>query len=594
MAEDTPGREPVTLVEIDQDQCTLEYGVAPCTAEVGVTGDRKCFNTRATCQDPTNYSLGTLTLRFCEADAEVPFSWGAIPSLQSVNTNPAEINPGGGDKNRSGIGSRAKLSAKFKDHPHSDFKVDKYRDERTYIPIENGTFWTKWLKRNPYHVNRLIRVREGYLDQDPANMQTRTYVIQEIQGPTSQGMVTVKAEDILTLTDIDKAQAPNVTEGELLSGINETDGTITIVNYRFESDYPAPDPTFGYSTIRVSDEVIRYASRSVDSGAGEITLSSLTRGADGTTADSHDAEDTAQICLRYDREDAWEIVRQLLVDYANVPSAYIPFTDWEAEAREWFGSFQISSLITEPEAVDDLISEITTQCLFFIWWDERSQEIKLKALRPPVEGPYIINDYQHIKAGSWNLKVDDDQRISQVWIYYIQRNPTEDLDEPTNFKRLRVRLDGDAETDAQYGEKKVKRIYSRWLVTQAQAINLAAKLLARYRDGAEYLTLELDAKDREIWTGDVVDATLLGQVDDTGEPEERRYQVVSAEEHDPGSSIRYKLLSYEFVGRYAYWMASDAPDFANATTAEKDDSRSAWWSEADGTMPDGTDGYQWQ
>ena len=42
------GREPITIVELEQDTCGLRYGVAPCTAVLGLTGDRKCFNTRAT------------------------------------------------------------------------------------------------------------------------------------------------------------------------------------------------------------------------------------------------------------------------------------------------------------------------------------------------------------------------------------------------------------------------------------------------------------------------------------------------------------------------------------------------------------------
>lgn len=50
------GRRRATVAELRCDYCSLTYGTSPCTASVGVTGPAKCFNTRATCQDPVNYN----------------------------------------------------------------------------------------------------------------------------------------------------------------------------------------------------------------------------------------------------------------------------------------------------------------------------------------------------------------------------------------------------------------------------------------------------------------------------------------------------------------------------------------------------------
>lgn len=46
--------ERIRLVDLLPDHCLRTYGTAPCTASLA-TAPRKCFNTRATCQDPTNY-----------------------------------------------------------------------------------------------------------------------------------------------------------------------------------------------------------------------------------------------------------------------------------------------------------------------------------------------------------------------------------------------------------------------------------------------------------------------------------------------------------------------------------------------------------
>lgn len=586
------GRQPVVLVEIDQDFCSLEYGVSPCTAEVGVTGSRKCFNTVFTCQDRQNFTKAFLTLRFCEPQAEVPFTWGAIPTVKSVTTTPTEINPGGGDVNRSPLGARARVNIRLQDSPSSDFNVDKYRDERDYDPLKRGTFWTKWLRRNPYYIGRNIRIREGYLDQDINDMVTRHYIIKDIHGPDANGQVTIIGEDILSLAEIDKAQAPFVTEGELLTGINETATSITIINYRDVDDYPDPSSfSEGYGTVRINDEVMRYTSRTVNVD-DSITLSGITRSTDGSEVDEHDEGDNVQLCLRYTEIGVWEVINDLLVNYANVPSEFIPYADWVEEGETWLEQFDVSALITEPEGVENLLGEIAQQCLLFIWWDERDQEVKLKALRPPVETPKVVNDRQNIIAGSWSLSRDDKQRISQIWVYYQQSNPTESLDDTGNYKKLRIRIDPSAESEEEYDETKVKRIFSRWLRTEAQVINLAVRLLDRYRDGARYLKARLDAKDRDLWTGDVADVTLWSQVDETGQEEARRYQVISAEEVLPGEVIEYNMLQYEFIGRFGYYMVEDAPDYSEAEAS--DIQNGAWWANESGLMPDGSDGWEYQ
>ena len=58
------GREVIEIVEIDLDYCSLTYGVGPCTAALGVTGEHKCFNGYATCQAKAAFDKITKTLRY--------------------------------------------------------------------------------------------------------------------------------------------------------------------------------------------------------------------------------------------------------------------------------------------------------------------------------------------------------------------------------------------------------------------------------------------------------------------------------------------------------------------------------------------------
>lgn len=597
-SETTSGREPVTIVEIDQDRCVNVYGTAPCTAEVGVTGSTKCYNTFATCQDEANFDLGSagsrLTLRFCSASSEmgriqadnpVPL----IPSVVSVSSNPTRLNPGGASRDRRALGERASITVEFQDAPYPDRQVDPYPDDRDFDPLTRSTFWAKWLARNPYYQNRPIRIREGYIGQTFAAMQTRSYLIEEIDGPDANGRVRVTAKDVLKLADDERAQAPAPSVGELDGPLDDgTSDTSFDVAGALIGDYAAGGSAQAF--VRIGSEIIGYGSLVESSGI--LTFSSLTRGALGTTAESHNDEDLVQQCLIFSSDDAWEVIRDLLVDYGNVPAAYIPYSDWITEGTTWLPTFQIGAVLSEPTGVTTLITEICEQVSAFIYWDERDAEIKFRALRLPLEEPVTWDEEFNILAGSVSVSQQPEQRFSQVWIYTGQIDPTERLDEPRNYRNLRIRQDIDAESAEQYGEARIKKIFSRWLSDEGQALDTGTRLLNRFKDNPKIVTVMVDAKDRATWTGDVVNLRWRGFVDAVGQVSQIRMQVISAEEVSPGHSVRYILQNLGIAGRLARYMEEGAPDFAYASDSEK--SEGAWYAEENGLMPDNSEAYTYQ
>lgn len=583
-------REPVTYVEIEQDFCGLSYGVSPCNAAIGVTGTDKCFNTLATCQDPEHFQRTFLTLRFTKGTQPAPGVYG-VPSVISVSTAPTVINPAGGGRRSGPLGQRASLKVVFQDHPSSDILVDPYVDERGYNPMERGTYWTKWLARNPYYNNREIRIRDGFVGQPLEEMVTRTYLIDKIDGPDERGRVSITAKDVLRLADDDKAQAPKPSPGELINDISKDGGISTIdVTGATTGDYPAS------GTLRINRECFRYTSRAMS--GSNLRFSGVTRATDGTEARSHKAGDRVQECLRYHEIRPDLLAYDWLVNYANVPSEYIDQQAWEDEADLWLQQFEISSLITEPTGVNQLLGEISEQCLFYIWWDERDQLIKFEAVAPRIyEDVDLIDDMRNILSDSVKIKDDPNSRITQVWLFWGQRDPTERLTNDENYTRLRVRADPDAETPEQYDGQRIRKIYSRWLHTEGQVINLTTRMLNKLRDTPKIMTLEVDVKDRKYWTGDVIDVDHMGVVDFTGLPLTSRWQILSAEEIEPGHRVKYELDLFEFgisalPGR---WMEADAPTYKNATEQEK--ASGAWWSDENGKLENSdnelVDGYTW-
>jgi len=576
-------RRPTTIVQIDQELCENIYGETPCTAQVGVTGTRKCFNTFNTCQDKDNYSgVDTLTLTFCKASSDMPTDLNALPFLSGVRTSPTRINVGGRAGRDKPLGRRGQATVKFRDPPHSDNIVDPYLSERSYDPLTRGTFWAKWLKRNPYHIGYALRIYDGYAGQSLAEMQVRHYIIEKIDGPDSSGNVSIEATDILRLADNDKAKYPALSSGKLLSGISDTATSLTITGgtlaeyEEYETDH-----------IRIGDEVIGYTPPIVESG-GDLTFNSLTRAEKGTEAESHDADDTVQACAEFVDVAPWSVVQTLLLD-ANVPASYIPYSTWVTDAEFWLEGLTVSNFLSEPMGTTELIGQLCEQCMFFIWWAEKDQEIKLKVVAPPTETVPLITQDNNLIQGETKIKVKPELRASEVWVSYLPRDYSEDMDDIGNFRRTIAQLDN----DNPYGERRVYNIYSTWLTSSVRVSELAFRTLQRYSVPPKYLSFSMDIKDRGIELADPFDVEFKGFVDDTGQIERKRYQVISMHESPPGERIVYEAQAFEFgIGfKNGYWMASDAPDYSDATESEKEDG--FFWAESNGDMPDGEAGYVW-
>jgi hypothetical protein len=609
--ENTVGREPIQIVEILQPACVETYGSSPCTAALGVTGENKCFNTRRSCQDPANYD-GSFTIywRFARTSAILPRNEYAessgvfikthpIPMVLNVSTVPTQANIGGSDKNTSIFGRRSSVTITLKDIPWDDSVGDFYVSERpagtagdTYNPIGRGTFWNKWKARNPYHTKLTIRIYEGYIGQALSAMQVREYVLDRVNGPTND-RVTLTANDPLRFADDKRAQFPKASDIHLVSGITAVQFTnIEVASVESElTDAFGNTGTTRY--LRIEDEILEYTGYA-NSGTNEWTLSGVTREALGTTADSHDAGEKCQRVGRYSALEVWNIAEDLLENHTDLDAAYINDTQWNTEGASFLSPYTLTATVAEPTAVSTLVGELMEQCAFFIWWDERNSTIPLKAIRPPLDdGVAEINDTSHILKDSGALREDNTQRISRVVVYYGQRDPTKSLTDIANYSTVKIRIDGDAESADQYDEIKNKKVWSRWLGTSAQATQTAVRLLGRLRDAVEIFEFRLDAKDRAIGVGDVLEITARQIVDFTGAEIPRRWQVISYEEIVPGEVVRYRTQTFEFYGRFWIWAPTSPPaDYDAATEAQRE--AMAFFADDDGTVGTNKDqGYQW-
>lgn len=526
----------LVYVEVDQDYCSLTYSVAPCTASIPTTGAAKCYNTRKTCQVPLVFANDPVTLRFGLDVDYLPQSIECIPSITNWNVSPAIISLG------EDLGLRAEMRVTFKDHPWSDTGPggDKYLADRAYDPFTLGTFWGKWRARVQYLRGKAIRLIVGYEGQTLAEMETRHFIVESFDGPTPDGSFTIIGKDPLKLLDGDRAQAPLPNNGFLVADITSTDTSFTLSPSSIgNAEYPAS----GYLNIG-GNEIVSFT-RSGD------TITITARGQLGTTAQEHKAQDRAQVVLRYDGDDPSDIIYDLMVNYAGIDASYINLSDWQIETENFLRRVY-SATIGDPESIKKLIVELIQQAALSIWWDDVGQKIRLRVLRA-IETDAELLGPDTIQRGSFRTIEQPDKRVSQVWIYYGQRNPLQRLEDLDNFRSLAVSADLDAETN--YGSPMIRKIYSRWIASGGRTVatRVGDIILGRYKDPPRRFNMTFIRSTRELVAGQGYRATWWTIQDETGattnapiqitrvspnsgqfeyEAEEQLYQILDPEDLD--------------------------------------------------------------
>ena len=466
-----------------------------------------------------------------------------------------------------------------------------------YDPYDNGTFFGKLRARNPFYNGRLISIYSGYLPRDMdlnenqqpefsdaqllANLTRRVYIQEKWIGPDANGMFEITGKDLLKLADDERAQVPTPTTGRLVAGIIEESTSATL------APTGVGDLEYGSSgTVRIGDECIQFT-RSGD------TLTFTKRGSDNTLKASHESDDSVQQCHRIVSEPIAQLIYDALVGVAEVPAEFCPLADWQAETEYWLSLTKFTTLITQPVGLRTLLNEIVEQGLVTIWWDEIAQQIKLRAVRPEFFGvtPPMIDDTSHILRDSFSVRDLPDERLTRVAVWFARYDPTRELDDLSNFRRVIVSVDADAESAAEHGDTRELTVYSRWLAegNEGQALALSSRMLAQYRNTPIEITATMSAKDSDHWTGDVIEIQHRTLLDEYGARRIERAQIIEAKQTSSGQ-YSYKFRRDSFI----YFYGVIAPNTMGDYTAETAENRAKYMfiSGNNGLYSDGTDSHR--
>lgn len=540
----TFAREPLQVVEIIQPLCSRVFGTAPCLA----VGD-KCWNTDATCTYVTALDLtNSVVMRFVapaanryltDAGAFQPST--AFPALMAVDTAPTVLNVGAGNDDLSPLGMRAVATVAIKDFPYNDIGFDPYLSTRAYDPMTRGSFWTKWLARNPYHTGYVLRIYDGYFGDALSAMIKREYSIEKIDA--SRSSVQITAKDILRKVTDTAVTAPAVSPGSLSAALTAVATTFQVAGAVL-ADYPAT------GWVRINSEIIAYTAVALVGSNLEFT--GCTRGQLGTTAGTGAQYDRVQRVLAYEAQPFTDIIYDLLTTWGKIPTGYITKADWDNEFAVWRALYTFTAYLSEPVEVQRLVGELCQQAMANVWWDERVQKIILRAQRPNYNAATLTQS-DHLVADSVVIEESPKDRASQVYVHYGLRNPTLSVTDRFSYASSEGILDVDKER--QY-EPKVKEIFCRWVNTGLIARTLGATYLKRFRDVRRRISFNLTAKDiSSVWTGDVLQIKHFLVVDFTGAEDVSSWLITSAETVEQGGLYRFSAEDNESAGLLWAWVA---------------------------------------
>ena len=564
-------REPIQYIEIDVDYCTLTYATGVCTAVLGTTGTRKCFNTFNTCQDQVNFNKGVKTLRFINNRSNLPKGLIAYPVLKDngISAFSSTVNIAGSDDKLGAFGRRATVTVDLDDFLDDDIYFDKYQLERIsgaaqysgigYTPKDNGTFFSRLKARWPHYANRPMRIIDGYVDGGVLTVtQTRHYIITTMDGPDSGGSVSIEGKDVLSLADDKKATVPVASKGKLGSDITVDAGvTFDLIPAGIGAEYAAS----GWATI--GSEIVSFT-RSSD------TITVVSRGLYGTTVATHSTNDSFQEAYNVQNMRVDDLIYDLLVNYANVDSTFCPLVaEWEPEITTWLSGLFLDTVIAKPTGVAQLIGELAVLGIA-VWWDDIEQKIKLMATHPvTTEQIYPLSDRNNIKKIT--QEDNDEARVTQVHFYTRQTDPTLDYKRKDNYNQINVIVDADSENSNAYGTPLIKEVFCRWINNGADAFVrvLALRLLKRFNTAPKLYTILLDVKDRDIQLTTVIELDSYIVTDEAGVNFKTLLQAIKRVEKKSGHELEITAQAFKFDGRYGYIMANTTPVFSSASDAEK-------------------------
>lgn len=550
-------RRPQELITLSLDFCSRTFGVAPCTA----TGE-KCYNTFATTKDKLNYANGGKDYEFSRKDRDI-IEHGIRPYVIKTSEAATEINP------EVGLATNARLTIDMEDDENdSDVGMDPYVASRSSV---QGSFLKKFFARNKFYLGRTVTRRKGFQAIDKGDYEINFKgVIEKVEGPSGK-QARIICKDFLK--KLDSIKVPVQSEGTLSAAI---DNSVTTVPIDDATEYKSS------GWVRSDDEIIQYSGKSANN------LTGCTRGALGTTADSHDLGADVQQCYVQLDKTPWYIINDIWQNEGGLAASDVDVTGSQAESDAWHDGFSFDVIISDPEDSSKIVIELADQSGAYTWWDGDEQKAKFKVVHPALPGESVqaLTDIDIVKNKRITVDRNEESRKSLIVMHYNIKSPVADKGVIGSYANHTLDVDADKEGPNEYNRRADRTIFSRFIIQDAVAAVVIGRKLSRFKEPPVKLTIPLELKDDYIKVGSLVDITTSELQDVDGTAKTIRCEVIKK---TPPKKNEFSItaLDTRFSARIGVFAPDGLPDYGSA---DDDDKLYAYFSDDDGLI-NGEDGY---
>ena len=474
----------IASVIITTQRCSLTYGTSPCTASRR-TG-LECANTFKTCQDTPNYAPSASSLVFVPAASVNP----GISAIVDYRASATQIGVAG-----LGIGFDASITLQDFETLGDDLLADPYATTRDGVA---GTYLGRLFARYDNLIGRTVEIRQtGGVIQ---------YGVLQAINRSDGDRWELRIKDPMTT-----ALAADVQPAQVLEV-----ATVAVTAIATSIRVPVlPAPILEDSYFLIGEEVVKV---NADAAAGVENLQ-VERAQFDTTAAAHAVGAELTSIYYWDTEPVQNIVRDLVVGRI-VPSALIDFEDI---GTEFTGGF------AEPEELSDILEELLTSGLAFMWWDTYRQRLRLASTAPWSSTIAELTDAEILDDGVSVRNNPKWQRTRSI-VKYGGTSPVADREDLETHTVTYV--DQILESIEGLNKQVEIEFSSRWIGNNNDHADLVARrLVERWSQTPQVVTLKVPEELADTYRlGDVVDviaARVAQQAN--GEPQRLRMMVTEAD-----------------------------------------------------------------
>lgn len=601
-------RELKYVLEMHLDQCTLENGIAPCTAT------QPCHFTWVTCKDKNNYTLGTKIYRFNTRGTRIP---GSLPYLSDDFTFfPAKIS------SRRWRIEKAEMQFNLVDDlALSLANLDKSTTQAEDLNLP-GTYWARMMARNPNTKGRMAKLYQGFDDVPFTSWELKFQGLIDDIDWNDRGIRIVVRDMLYKLTE---TKVPTKVSSDNVLMADYNGGSIMYVRSAGAFDDASTQEP---GAVLVENEIVLYTGKNIPSNQ----LTGCYAGAYATTQTLHSAGKKVQqiVCFGdfdYNGVSADHIFMMLLYYYGELPletltvvdygktlganitnvattipitggSVGLPrrgvirigdelifyhnndgtnlyagspwhpgigngrglyktsaaphtsgdpvyFSTFTEQINQWTIGREFRAKVKSSKSINDLMAYLMQDTMMDIWQAENSKIVS-RIQAPPIGGTIPIYDATIMVLDSKKVSRNEDERYTRTEVYYSagKIDPSENEED---YDELAVYVGAVEESIVFYGEAKPLTLFSRFIYRDADGEWLADHVWSKYKEGATLAFFDSELyKDKELQLGDLIKLRIRNIVDEDGNYLVRIYRIISKKQYGD-NLIEYQVQDTGFA-----------------------------------------------